>query len=68
MGKRKVMEVSKHAGHAASSSGVAVAHTVERSTEEEVELVRHGGHLDVAQSLLCEVGAKQRVDELSCAG
>ena len=68
MGKRKVMEVSRHAGHAGSGSGVAAAHPFETSAEEEVELVRHGGHLDVAQSLLCEVGAKQRVDELSCAG
>ena len=42
---------------------VAAAHPVERSTEEEVELVRHGAHIHVAQSLVREASAEQRVDD-----
>ena len=42
---------------------VAAAHPVERSTEEEVELVRHGAHIHVAQSLVREASAEQLVDD-----
>ena len=48
--KRKGKEASGHAEHAGSGSGVAAAHPVDGSPEEEVELVRHGSHLHVAQS------------------
>ena len=51
MGKRKVKEVSRHAGHAGSGNGVAAAHTVERSAEEEVELVRGSGMVAISMSL-----------------